>query len=226
MVKKGKQANTKKSRGELKTEATRQALLDAAREMFAEKGLDLTTIDDITHRADVGKGTFYYHFKSKGRLIQELIRDMLTNLTAAIDEKCRGIDSLEDMLDSLIQAHLTFFGARWEDFVLHFQGRADLTLKEGYDGLDTPFNNYLEHIAELLDSVISYRLSRTVLSRISFAVAGFVSGYYSFAVVATEDKDLEDTLRPVRGALVAGLSRFIKEAIPDSAASVRGRSTA
>ena len=201
---------------------TEGRLLSAAYRLFYKQGFSRVSVDAIADLAGVTKRTVYYHFKSKGRLIQELIRDMLTNLTAAIDEKCRGIDSLEDMLDSLIQAHLTFFGARWEDFVLHFQGRADLTLKEGYDGLDTPFNNYLEHIAELLDSVISYRLSRTVLSRISFAVAGFVSGYYSFAVVATEDKDLEDTLRPVRGALVAGLSRFIKEAIPDSAASVRG----
>jgi AcrR family transcriptional regulator len=47
------------TRRERRASATRQRLLDAARAVFAEKGLDLTSIGDITERADVGKGTFY-----------------------------------------------------------------------------------------------------------------------------------------------------------------------
>jgi len=60
---------SKKTRQQLRVSRTRQKLLDAASNLFAEKGLDLTTIDDITERADVGKGTFYYHFKNKEGLI-------------------------------------------------------------------------------------------------------------------------------------------------------------
>ncbi len=43
--------------------------MDVARSVFAEKGIDPATIDDITERADVGKGTFYYHFKNKEEII-------------------------------------------------------------------------------------------------------------------------------------------------------------
>lgn len=53
------------SRQDRRTRATRRRLLKAARELFAEKGMDLTTIDDITQRADLAKGTFYYHFSDK-----------------------------------------------------------------------------------------------------------------------------------------------------------------
>ena len=59
----------KKSRQRRRTDATRRKLLEAARAVFAEKGMDLARIDEISERADVGKGTFYYHFKSKSHLI-------------------------------------------------------------------------------------------------------------------------------------------------------------
>jgi AcrR family transcriptional regulator len=212
----------KKNRSELRTDATRQALLSAARELFSEKGMDLTTIDDITQRADVAKGTFYYHFKNKSRIVKELMRNMLSELQEAVGDRCQDASELEQLLDNLIRAHIDFFSNRWEDFVLFFQGRADLTLKEGYEGIDTPFMDYLDYIANLFDSIVSYHLGRNSLIRISCAVAGFVSGYYSFAVIATDDDDhLNETLQPVRNALVAGLSKFIREAIPGDEPAVR-----
>ncbi|MGD8923125.1 MAG: TetR/AcrR family transcriptional regulator [Candidatus Zixiibacteriota bacterium] len=203
-----------RTRQQRRTSVTRQRLLDAARAVFAEKGLDLTTIDDITERADVGKGTFYYHFKSKERLIRELIKRMLGELIATIDRKHNPEDDLPDALDNLIVAHIEYFSSRWEDFVLFFQGRADLTLEQGYSGIETPFMEYLERIEKLVDSSIERPISKPVLRRLACAVAGFVSGYYSFAVIASEGEDVDETMRSLRGALVSSLTRFIKEAAP------------
>ncbi len=39
-------------------------LLQAALELFAEKGYDATSIEDITATVGVAKGTLYYHFSS------------------------------------------------------------------------------------------------------------------------------------------------------------------
>ena len=197
------------------------ALINAARQLFSEKGLDLTTIDDITSRADVGKGTFYYHFENKADLIKELMTQVMDELSSSINERCQECEGLEKALECLIVAHVDFFNKRWEDFVIHFQGRADLTLEEGYEGIETPFNAYLDQIAKVLDGVINFHLDRNVLRRISFAVAGFVSGYYSFAMVSSGEKDFEQVLSPVRGALVAAMTRFVKEAIPDKETPVR-----
>ncbi|NJE13628.1 TetR/AcrR family transcriptional regulator [Thermococcus sp. LS2] len=49
---------------------TREKILKAARELFAEKGYDKTTVDEIVERAGVAKGTFYNYFKSKEELIK------------------------------------------------------------------------------------------------------------------------------------------------------------
>ena len=212
-----KNKERKRGRQQRRTNKTRQKLMQAAREIFAEKGLATTRIDEITERADVGKGTFYYHFPTKEVLIRELMQSVLGELETGIEKRCKGIYKLDKLLDTIIQCHLEFFGNRWEDFVLFFQGRADLTLEESYEGIETPFLRYLETIENLLDSVIKYHLSKNRLQRIACAVAGFVSGYYSFAFVADPDQDIEKTFGLMRQALVAGLARFVRESIPDDA---------
>jgi AcrR family transcriptional regulator len=202
-----------KTRQQRRVSRTRQKLLDAASGLFAEKGLDLTTIDDITERADVGKGTFYYHFKNKEGLIKVLINNVLGELRQALNKKAEGITDLSELMDTLISVHIEFFSSRWEDFVLYYQGRADLKLKEGYAVLEEPFLDYLETIETLLNSLIKHPLPKPVSHRIACATAGFVSGYYSFAVITSEDEDVDATFRSLRGALVASLTRFISEAL-------------
>jgi len=44
---------------------TRAKLLNATLELVVEKGIEKTTMSDITDRADLGRRTFYYHFVSK-----------------------------------------------------------------------------------------------------------------------------------------------------------------
>jgi len=171
----------------------------------------LTGIEDITERADVGKGTFYYHFESKEAVINVLIQEMLSGLVEMIDTNCEKSEDLYDLLDKLIGAHIAFFSLRWEDFVLFFQGRSDLALAEGYSGMETPFLGYLERIEALIASVLQVRVPQIVLTRIACAVAGFVSGYYAFAAVASAEEDVDEAFRALRGAMVAGLVRFVQE---------------
>lgn len=200
------------SRQQRRLKVTRRKLLDAARMVFATRGIDLARIDEISDRADVGKGTFYYHFSGKPQLVRELIKEMLDGLIAAIRSRCEGATDVIGVLDKLIAAHIEFFANRWEDFVLYFQGRSDLTLQEGYQGLETPFIKYLECVEGLLASVLKYRPPQPVLRRIACAVAGFVSGYYSFAAISSQDENIDETFVSLRGAMASSLARFIQEA--------------
>ena len=217
MAGKSSRSDRRAPRQERRVRATRRKLLDAARTVFAERGLDMARIDEITDRADVGKGTFYYHFRNKPQLIRELIKDVLDELATALEQRCSGIGELEGLLDALIRAHIEFFCNRWEDFVLYFQGRSDLTLQESFPGIETPFLDYLERLETLLASVLKYRLPQPVLRRMACAVAGLLSGYYSFAAISSQDEDIDATFSSLRGAMVASLARFIQEAAPPPA---------
>lgn len=52
---------------------TRKQILDAALDVFTERGYTLATFDDIAKRIRLTKGAIYWHFKSKIDLLKEII---------------------------------------------------------------------------------------------------------------------------------------------------------
>ncbi|MGM0409809.1 MAG: TetR/AcrR family transcriptional regulator [Bacillota bacterium] len=48
-------------------------IIDAARDLFLENGYHETSMSSIADKADLGKGTLYWHFDSKGELFQSMI---------------------------------------------------------------------------------------------------------------------------------------------------------
>jgi AcrR family transcriptional regulator len=63
----------------------RQALLEAARELFAERGLDVP-LDDIAKRAGLGNATLYRHFSDRRGLIIEVVLGNLSRHEHALTE--------------------------------------------------------------------------------------------------------------------------------------------
>ena len=57
---------------ERRLEHTRSLLLDAAEDVFAEKGFTTATLDDIAHTAGYTKGAIYKHFATKEELFLEV----------------------------------------------------------------------------------------------------------------------------------------------------------
>jgi AcrR family transcriptional regulator len=73
------------SRRERKKLETRQGLLEAALDLFRDKGYDETTVEEITERADVAKGTFFNYFPSKEALLSDLMAWQFSRLHDALD---------------------------------------------------------------------------------------------------------------------------------------------
>ncbi|HVH04632.1 MAG TPA: TetR family transcriptional regulator, partial [Myxococcota bacterium] len=62
-------AESPKSARELAKQETREALVQAAIAEFAEKGLDLPSLDAICARAGFTRGAFYVHFRDREELL-------------------------------------------------------------------------------------------------------------------------------------------------------------
>jgi AcrR family transcriptional regulator len=65
------------TRHDRKRQLTRRQLIDAVVQLVLEKGYEGVTIQDITDRADLGRGTFYLHFKDKDEAVWSAIEDGL-----------------------------------------------------------------------------------------------------------------------------------------------------
>ena len=69
---------------ERKQQLVRQAIWDAATDLFAEKGYDETTVDDIALAAGVSRRSFFRYFSSKNDLMAQAIDTYGDRLTEAI----------------------------------------------------------------------------------------------------------------------------------------------
>jgi AcrR family transcriptional regulator len=65
------------NRHQLRRQRTRRQLQDAMLELVLEKGFDAIVIQEITDRADLGRGTFYFHFKSKEDVLWSIVEDRI-----------------------------------------------------------------------------------------------------------------------------------------------------
>ncbi|WP_320669541.1 TetR/AcrR family transcriptional regulator [Patulibacter defluvii] len=84
---------------------TRARLTNAARELFAEQGFDVTRINEITDRADVGFGSFYNHFDSKDAIVEAVIEQAVEAHASAVDALT---ESLDDPAEVMAVAHRYF----------------------------------------------------------------------------------------------------------------------
>lgn len=64
-------------------EERRNEILDAADELFGQKGFDGTSTNDILGKVGIARGTLYYHFKSKEDIMNALIERYNLNILGA-----------------------------------------------------------------------------------------------------------------------------------------------
>lgn len=67
---------------QLVAQETRKKLIETAKQIIFDKGLTNTSVDEITERCGVSKGTFYTYFKRKEDIVFELSRGVFDEILA------------------------------------------------------------------------------------------------------------------------------------------------
>ncbi len=86
---------------------TRRLLLDVARNVFAKKGLEETTMNDIAVASGKGRRTLYTYFKSRDDLYYAVIEEELDRMSDRMREVAAKSINPEDKLLQLIYTHLS-----------------------------------------------------------------------------------------------------------------------
>ena len=68
--------------------SSRDAIIGAAARIMQIKGYHATSLDDVLRESDVGKGSFYHHFKSKEELGHALLDRIITSFVARTLDPC------------------------------------------------------------------------------------------------------------------------------------------
>ncbi|MBD2868949.1 TetR/AcrR family transcriptional regulator [Paenibacillus arenilitoris] len=90
-------------------EVRRNEILDAADELFSQKGFDGTSTNDILEKVEIARGTLYYHFKSKEHIMDALIERYSVRLLGAAQEiaKDKSIPVVERIIRVVMALNLS-----------------------------------------------------------------------------------------------------------------------
>jgi TetR/AcrR family transcriptional regulator, transcriptional repressor for nem operon len=105
----------------------RSDLLDAAQSLVVEKGVAATTLDDVTRRAGVAKGTFYLYFRSKDDLVAALQQRFGDRMAGRIEAAARDAETWAGKLDACVLACFADYRETYElhDVLFHHAGTAE-----------------------------------------------------------------------------------------------------
>jgi AcrR family transcriptional regulator len=112
-----------------RTQATRAALIDAARRLFVDQGYAQTGTPDIVAAAAVTRGALYHHFADKRELFLAVAQAMAQEVADAVVRGSEGAGSAAEALNLGTQAYLAAMAE---------QGRARLLLAEAPAVLSPP----------------------------------------------------------------------------------------
>lgn len=105
---------------------TRELLHRALLELIAEQGYDRVTVQDILDRADVGRSTFYAHFRDKEDLLRSGVEDVNAAVAADIKREGRALTGLLQPL-LVVFRHVESHRHMWQP--LATKGGLDLGLR-------------------------------------------------------------------------------------------------
>lgn len=95
---------------------TKRRIFNTAVEMFAKKGYDSTSVEEITAIAGVAKGSLYYHFPKKEDIFDMLLEEGMKLLKNNIEIKTKdcttALEKIKEVI--LVQIKVT---VKYEDFL-------------------------------------------------------------------------------------------------------------
>jgi len=158
----------------MERQARRAQVLRHAKRIFARKGYHRTNVAEIIARAGIARGTFYLYFQNKKDLFEELLEQVVGELTTRIQRLRVGPeypDPVQQLRDNL---------GRVLDYVLAERELTDILLNHstGFDReLDEKIQDFYDRIAALiqrsLDLGIQMNLVRKSNTRAtSYAILG------------------------------------------------------
>ena len=95
---------------------TKRKIFETSMKLFAEKGYDATSIEEITATVGVAKGTLYYHFSSKEEIFNFLVEEGIKLLQNSIDIKTAKRENYIDKIKAIVLIQIKIV-AKYEDII-------------------------------------------------------------------------------------------------------------
>ena len=123
---------------------TKRKIFETSMKLFAEKGYEATSIEEITATVGVAKGTLYYHFSSKEEIFNFLIEEGIKLLQNSIDIKTAKFPNYIDKIKAIVLIQIKII-VKYEDLIT--------ILLSQFWGTEARNQKCKKHVLEYIDKI-------------------------------------------------------------------------
>lgn len=168
-----------KTKKDIVTEFRTAEILEAARKVFAVKGVHGATVDEIADAAGVAKGTVYLYYRSKQDLYLAALKFGIAQMSSIIVEEIRKASTVEEKLKALIAAKLAYFDDNRDFFKIYYSELGRIPMHPG--AIDSEFKALSVEQARLVESILREGARKKDIrslryEQVAFAISDMIRG--------------------------------------------------
>ena len=202
--------------------STKARLIEAALDLFAERGVTETTTKAVAERARVNEVTLFRNFGNKYRLLLAVLEDsaVFAKLVYALVEKANNKDEVADFLEEYALESLKTLD-KAPDLVRSIVGEAGNYPVENRQALGKGLDEANRYVAECLESTIAKQglssdlTSEQIINLLNFLLLGYFVVKYSTEGYGfwNEDRSFIDSIVKLflQGALITPQASAVRE---------------
>ena len=167
---------------------TKRKIFETSMKLFAEKGYDATSIEEITATVGVAKGTLYYHFSSKEEIFKFLVEEGVKLLKNSIAIKTDKLTNSLDKIKAIVLIEIKIL-VKYESFIT-------MVLSDiwGTSARSKMCRNYMFEYIEMIQEIVEEGIrNKEIIEADANVIASTIFGFVGSSLIykLREEKDIE-----------------------------------
>ncbi len=143
----------------------RSEIAAVAIKLFAEKGFEKTSIQEIANNAGIGKGTVYHYFKTKEKIFNQAANEIFNEFGKSIGDTFLQLGDPKEQLSEIIK-QMTNTGAEFEQFFIVYMELWLINLRNsGFGDSMKMFEDLLYEFRKMIAHIIDTGKKRNIFRK-------------------------------------------------------------
>ena len=183
---------------------TKRKIFETSMELFAKKGYEATSIEEITSIVGVAKGTLYYHFSSKEEIFNFLFEEGIKLLKNSIEIKTSKLNNSIDKLKAIILIQIKII-VKYENFI-------SILLNEiwGQEQRNKKCREYVFEYVDLIENIIAEGIKNKEIidgdaNVIAHGIFGFTCSTMLYKLSLNDELDIQKVYKEITKDFIGNL---------------------
>lgn len=183
---------------------TKRKIFETAMELFAQKGYEATSVEEITSIVGIAKGTLYYHFTSKEEIFYFLIEEGMKLLKNSIEIKTSKYENSIDKIKAIVLIQIKSI-VKCENFITlvisQMWGREERNIR---------CRNYVYEYIKIIEDIVKSGIDKGEITGdnaeiIASGLFGFTCSGLLYRLKTGEELDIAEIYKEFSNYVVKGL---------------------